>query len=191
VNSRAEALGLLEAAHRRDIDVVLVWRLDRWDRSLLDPVSTGTDFFHLADITYIRLQNEFVYLAVVTAALFGDEPIPNGSAARNRTRTSSGRNTLRICAQSALARRRHFPVFGQEGSPAFCSRGDASTTQRRNEVWRGILHPRPLSSPYERLKGLLADLPFQLCDPALFLPLTPIPQKGFFSVFAHFRPPVP
>ena len=45
-----------------------------------------------------------------------------------------------------------FPIFGQEDNPAFRSRGEASTTQRRNEVWRGILHPRPWSSPYERLK---------------------------------------
>ena len=45
-----------------------------------------------------------------------------------------------------------FPVFGQEDNPAFRLRGEASTTQRRNEVWRGILHPRPWSSPYERLK---------------------------------------
>ena len=31
---------LLAAARRREIDVVLVWRLDRWGRSLLDPVVT-------------------------------------------------------------------------------------------------------------------------------------------------------
>ena len=45
-----------------------------------------------------------------------------------------------------------FPIFGQEENPAFRSRGEASTTQRRNEVWRGILHTRPWSSPYERLR---------------------------------------
>ena len=37
----------MEAAHRRDIDVVLVWRLDRWDRSLLDLVSTLKELNHL------------------------------------------------------------------------------------------------------------------------------------------------
>jgi DNA invertase Pin-like site-specific DNA recombinase len=31
---------LIEAARRREIDVVLVWRLDRWGRSLLDLVAT-------------------------------------------------------------------------------------------------------------------------------------------------------
>lgn len=35
--SRAQ---LIEAARRRDIDVVLVWRLDRWGRSVPDLVST-------------------------------------------------------------------------------------------------------------------------------------------------------
>ncbi len=31
---------LLEAARRREIDVVLVWRLDRWGRSVADLVAT-------------------------------------------------------------------------------------------------------------------------------------------------------
>ena len=31
---------LLDAARRRDIDVVVVWRLDRWGRSMADLVTT-------------------------------------------------------------------------------------------------------------------------------------------------------
>jgi DNA invertase Pin-like site-specific DNA recombinase len=31
---------LLEAARRREIDVVLVWRLDRWGRSVTDLLAT-------------------------------------------------------------------------------------------------------------------------------------------------------
>jgi len=31
---------LLKAAHRRELDVIVVWRLDRWGRSLADPVVT-------------------------------------------------------------------------------------------------------------------------------------------------------
>jgi putative DNA-invertase from lambdoid prophage Rac len=38
---------LLEAARRREIDVVLVWRLDRWGRSLPDLVSTLEELSHL------------------------------------------------------------------------------------------------------------------------------------------------
>jgi putative DNA-invertase from lambdoid prophage Rac len=31
---------ILDSARRREIDVVLVWRLDRWGRSLIDLVVT-------------------------------------------------------------------------------------------------------------------------------------------------------
>jgi hypothetical protein len=44
-----------------------------------------------------------------------------------------------------------FAIFGQEENPAFRARGTGSTTEQRNEIRRGILHPRPWSSPYERL----------------------------------------
>jgi DNA invertase Pin-like site-specific DNA recombinase len=38
---------LLEAARRREIDVVLVWRLDRWGRSLTDLLATLQELEHL------------------------------------------------------------------------------------------------------------------------------------------------
>jgi DNA invertase Pin-like site-specific DNA recombinase len=38
---------LMEAARRREIDTVLVWRLDRWGRSLPDLVSTLEELNHL------------------------------------------------------------------------------------------------------------------------------------------------
>ena len=38
---------LLEAARRREIDVVLVWRLDRWGRSVADLVATLQELQHL------------------------------------------------------------------------------------------------------------------------------------------------
>lgn len=38
---------LLNAARRREIDVVLVWRLDRWGRSLADLVATLQELSHL------------------------------------------------------------------------------------------------------------------------------------------------
>jgi putative DNA-invertase from lambdoid prophage Rac len=37
---------LLEAARRRQIDVVLVWRLDRWGRSVTDLLSTLQELDH-------------------------------------------------------------------------------------------------------------------------------------------------
>src|ERR1700751_1579321 len=39
---------LLEAARRREIDVVLVWRLDRWGRSVTDLLATLQELEHLA-----------------------------------------------------------------------------------------------------------------------------------------------
>jgi len=38
---------LLEAARRREIDVVLVWRLDRWGRSVTDLLATLQELNHL------------------------------------------------------------------------------------------------------------------------------------------------
>src|SRR5215471_959555 len=38
---------LLEAARRREIDVVLVWRLDRWGRSVTDLLATLQEVEHL------------------------------------------------------------------------------------------------------------------------------------------------
>jgi putative DNA-invertase from lambdoid prophage Rac len=38
---------LLDAARRREIDVVLVWRLDRWGRSVTDLLSTLQELEHL------------------------------------------------------------------------------------------------------------------------------------------------
>ena len=38
---------MLEAARRREIDVVLVWRLDRWGRSVADLLTTLQELQHL------------------------------------------------------------------------------------------------------------------------------------------------
>jgi DNA invertase Pin-like site-specific DNA recombinase len=45
---------LLEAARRREIDVVLVWRLDRWGRSVTDLLATLQELEHLG-IGFISL----------------------------------------------------------------------------------------------------------------------------------------
>src|SRR5580693_435978 len=46
-SQRQQREKLLEAARRREIDVVLVWRLDRWGRSVPDLLSTIQELNHL------------------------------------------------------------------------------------------------------------------------------------------------
>ena len=45
---------LIEAARRRDIDVVLVWRLDRWGRSVTDLLATLQELEHLG-VSFVSL----------------------------------------------------------------------------------------------------------------------------------------
>ena len=45
---------LLEAARRREVDVVLVWRLDRWGRSVTDLLATLEELEHL-DVGFVSL----------------------------------------------------------------------------------------------------------------------------------------
>jgi DNA invertase Pin-like site-specific DNA recombinase len=45
---------LLEAARRRDIDIVLVWRLDRWGRSVADLLATLQELEHL-EVGFVSL----------------------------------------------------------------------------------------------------------------------------------------
>jgi len=40
-NERPERETLLKAARRRDIDLILVWRLDRWGRSVTDLLNSA------------------------------------------------------------------------------------------------------------------------------------------------------
>src|SRR4029078_8109944 len=45
---------LLDAARRRDIDVIVVWRLDRWGRSMADLVTTLQELRDL-DVGFVSL----------------------------------------------------------------------------------------------------------------------------------------
>jgi predicted site-specific integrase-resolvase len=50
---------LLEAARRREIDVVLVWRLDRWGRSVTDLLATCKNWNISALVSY-RSQRRWI-----------------------------------------------------------------------------------------------------------------------------------
>src|SRR5580700_8746545 len=47
---------VLQAAMRREIDVVLVWKLDRWGRSLLDLVTTLKEL-HAVGVNFVSLND--------------------------------------------------------------------------------------------------------------------------------------
>ena len=49
---------LIEAARRREIDVVLVWRLDRWGRSVTDLLATLQELAHLG-VGFVSLTEAF------------------------------------------------------------------------------------------------------------------------------------
>ena len=50
---------LLEAARRREIDVVLVWRLDRWGRSVADLLVTLQELEHLG-VGFVSLTRHWI-----------------------------------------------------------------------------------------------------------------------------------
>jgi putative DNA-invertase from lambdoid prophage Rac len=49
---------LLSAAHRRELDVIVVWRLDRWGRSLSDLVTTLKELAELG-VAFVSLTEAF------------------------------------------------------------------------------------------------------------------------------------
>jgi DNA invertase Pin-like site-specific DNA recombinase len=61
---------LLEAARRREIDVVLVWRLDRWGRSVADLLSTLQELEHLG-VGFVSLTEALDLTTPVGRAMAG------------------------------------------------------------------------------------------------------------------------
>jgi DNA invertase Pin-like site-specific DNA recombinase len=51
---RAKRDELLDAAHRRELDAILVWKLDRWGRSVADLVATLNELTAL-DVAFISM----------------------------------------------------------------------------------------------------------------------------------------
>ena len=61
---------LLEAARRREIDVVLVWRLDRWSRSVADLLATLQELEHLG-VGFVSLNEALDLTTPVGRAMAG------------------------------------------------------------------------------------------------------------------------
>src|SRR5688572_11523129 len=64
---------LMEAARRREIDIVLVWRLDRWGQSLPDLVSTLEELNHLG-VGFVSLTEALDLTTPTGRAMAGFEP---------------------------------------------------------------------------------------------------------------------
>jgi DNA invertase Pin-like site-specific DNA recombinase len=61
---------LMEAARRREIDVVLVWRLDRWGRSVTDLLATLQELEHLG-VGFVSLMEALDLTTPVGRAMAG------------------------------------------------------------------------------------------------------------------------
>jgi DNA invertase Pin-like site-specific DNA recombinase len=84
---------LLQAARRREIDVVLVWRLDRWGRSVTDLLATLQELEHLG-VGFVSLTEA---LDLTTPAGPSDGWTA-GCFCRVRARDSPGTGTGRLGA---------------------------------------------------------------------------------------------
>ena len=81
---------LLDAARRREIDVVLVWRLDRWGRSVTDLLSTLQELDHLG-VGFVSLTEALDLTTPAGRAMAGSA----GRLRRVRTRDPAGTRTRR------------------------------------------------------------------------------------------------
>ena len=111
---------LLEAARRRDIDVVVVWRLDRWGRSMADLVNTLQELRDL-DVGFVSLTEALDLTTPSGRAMAGllavfaefereilRERVRAGSRSRKRnpSRPPSNRGSARQANPETLRRRR-------------------------------------------------------------------------------------
>jgi DNA invertase Pin-like site-specific DNA recombinase len=60
----------MEAARRREIDVVLVWRLDRWGRSVADLLATLQELEHLG-VGFVSLTEALDFTTPAGRAIAG------------------------------------------------------------------------------------------------------------------------
>ena len=95
MRSRAMRERLIDSARRRDIDVVLVWRLDRWGRSVADLVST------LQELTALE-----VGFVLVTEALDLTTPAGRAMAGLLSVFAEFERDILRKRVRAGLAHAR-------------------------------------------------------------------------------------
>jgi DNA invertase Pin-like site-specific DNA recombinase len=88
---------LLAAARRREIDVVLVWRLDRWGRSVTDLLATLQELEHLG-VGFVSLTEALDLTTPTGRAMAGLLAILGRIRARTHPRANPGRLASRAGA---------------------------------------------------------------------------------------------
>jgi putative DNA-invertase from lambdoid prophage Rac len=135
---------VLEAARRREIDVVLVWRLDRWGRSVTDLLATLQELEHLG-VGFVSL----------TEALDLTTPTGRAMAGLLAIFAEFEREILRERTRAGLAHaREHGETTGAAGYRNRTRRGNPQTAPRWCEQIRNrpTVADRPhLGSPGSRL----------------------------------------
>ena len=117
---------LLEAARRREIDVVLVWRLDRWGRSVTDLLATLQELEHLG-VGFVSL----------TEALDLTTPAGRAMAGLLAVFAEFEREILRERTRAGLAHaRQNGKTSGPAGNGGYCSGGNPETASRRRQQIR-------------------------------------------------------
>ena len=88
---RPERDRLLDAARRREIDIIAVWRLDRWGRSLSDLMLTLRELQEL-DVAFVSLTEAFDLTTSTGRAMAAMVAVFAGVRARDPQRASPGRD---------------------------------------------------------------------------------------------------
>ena len=111
---------LLDAARRREIDVVLVWRLDRWGRSVADLLATLQELEHLG-VGFVSL----------TEALDLTTPAGRAMAGLLAVFAEFEREILRERVRAGLAHaRQNGTRLGRPATAGAAHRRDPETTSR-------------------------------------------------------------
>ena len=143
---------LLEAARRREIDVVLVWRLDRWGRSVTDLLATLQELEHLG-VGFVSL----------TEALDLTTPAGRAMAALLAVFAEFEREILRERVRAGLAHaRRNGTKLGRPITAA----AKAGEVQELHRRWHRQGRDRPpaadrphLGTPYPGVNDGPVELP--------------------------------
>jgi DNA invertase Pin-like site-specific DNA recombinase len=135
--AREKRQELIDAARRREIDVVLVWRLDRWGRSLLDLVTTLQELTDL-NVSFVSI-SEALDLTISTggamAGMLSVFAAFERDILRDRVRVRAGLDHARQCG-TRLGRPATSAVKAAEVRKLFRQGVSKSQISRRLDIGR-------------------------------------------------------